>query len=253
MNGMNGMNGAMGQQVDSSQGLTALMSRVAVRDHAAFNQLYELTVCCLLGIAKRMLRDHSWAEEVVQEVYVSIWETAPNYSPLKAQPMTWLMAVARNKALDALRSSRADREHCVRRTAHDDDEDADADLPDHACTSAGPLEQLAQAAHTNQLRACLQCLEPQQRQAITLAFYSGLTHAELAVHLNQPLGTVKAWVRRGLDRIKHCVENPQQCPPARTVQPSGRAVGALPAARPRGLRLPILPNLPNGPSVSRRP
>jgi predicted RNA polymerase sigma factor len=81
--------------------LAELMSRVALRDHAAFKQLYDLTVCCLLGITVRMLRDRSWAEEVVQEVYVSIWHTAPNYSPHKAQPMTWLMAVARNKALDA--------------------------------------------------------------------------------------------------------------------------------------------------------
>ncbi len=104
--------------------LAELMSRVALRDHAAFKQLYDLTVCCLLGITVRMLRDRSWAEEVAQEAYVSIWHTAPNYSPHKAQPMTWLMAVARNKALDALRSSRADREHCVRPQAsagYDDD------------------------------------------------------------------------------------------------------------------------------------
>ncbi len=210
---MNGVNDSSGVQVDSSPGLTALMSRVAQRDHAAFKQLYDLTVSCLLGTAVRLLRDRSWAEDVVQEAYVSIWHTAPNYSPLKAQPMTWLMAVARHKAHDALRSSRADREHCVRPTAHDDD---DADLLDHACASAGPLEQLEQAADVHHLRACLQCLEPQQRQAITLAFYSGLTHAELALHLNQPLGTVKAWVRRGLDRIKHCVENPHESSPART-------------------------------------
>ena len=194
--------------------LAKLMARVALRDHAAFTQLYELTVCCLLGITERMLRERSWAEEVVQEVYVSIWHTAPNYSPLKAQPMTWLMAVARNKALDALRSSRADREHCVRPTGRDDDE---ADFPDHADGSAGPLEQLEQAADTHQLRFCLQCLEPPQRQAIALAFYNGLTHAELALHMNQPLGTVKAWVRRGLDRIKRCLDKEHELPTARTV------------------------------------
>jgi RNA polymerase sigma-70 factor, ECF subfamily len=195
--------------------LAELMSRVALRDHVAFRQLYDLTVCCLLGISVRMLRDRSWAEEVVQEVYVSIWHTAPNYSPHKAQPMTWLMAVARNKALDALRSSRADREHCVRPTERDDD--AEADFPDHADGSAGPLEQLEQAADTHHLRFCLQCLEPPQRQAIALAFYNGLTHAELALHMNQPLGTVKAWVRRGLDRIKRCLEKQHELPTARAV------------------------------------
>jgi RNA polymerase sigma-70 factor, ECF subfamily len=195
--------------------LAALMARVALRDHAAFKQLYDLTVCCLLGITVRMLRDRSWAEEVVQEVYVSVWHTAPNYSPHKAQPMTWLMAVARNKALDALRSSRADREHCVRPTSRDDDDEDD--LQDSVDACAGPLEQLEQAAETHQLRFCLQCLEPPQRQAIALAFYDGLTHAELALHMNQPLGTVKAWVRRGLDRIKRCLEKQHELPTARAV------------------------------------
>jgi RNA polymerase sigma-70 factor, ECF subfamily len=197
------------------QTLAVLMSRVALRDHAAFKQLYDLTVCCLLGITMRMLRDRSWAEEVVQEVYVSVWHTAPSYSPHKAQPITWLMAVARNKALDALRSSRADREHCVRPTGRDDDDEAD--LLESADACAGPLEQLEQAADTQQLRFCLQCLEPPQRQAIALAFYDGLTHAELALHMKQPLGTVKAWVRRGLDRIKRCLEKQHELPTARAV------------------------------------
>lgn len=194
--------------------LADLMSRVALRDPAAFKQLYDATVCCLLGITVRMLHDRCWAEEVVQEVYVSIWHTAPNYSPHKAQPMTWLMAVARNKALDALRSSRADRQHCVRPTGSDDDDD-DSDLPDRADAGAGPLEQLLQAVDAQQLRCCLERLEPAQRQAIALAFYDGLTHAELALHMNQPLGTVKAWVRRGLDRLKRCLEPQHELPPAR--------------------------------------
>jgi RNA polymerase sigma-70 factor (ECF subfamily) len=191
-----------------------LMSRVAMRDQAAFKQLYDETVCCLLGIAARMLHDRAWAEEVVQEIYVSVWHTAPNYAPHKAQPMTWLMAIARNKAMDALRSSNADRKHCVRPTKAAGD-DNDAEFPDIADECAGPLDQLVQAADAHQLRCCLQRLEPQQRQAIALAFYDGLTHAELALHLRQPLGTVKAWVRRGLDRLKRCLE-PHHEPPTRT-------------------------------------
>jgi RNA polymerase sigma-70 factor, ECF subfamily len=202
------------QPVPEQRTLSELMSRVALRDHAAFKQLYDLTVCCLLGITVRMLHDRCWAEEVVQEVYVSIWHTAPHYSPHKAQPMTWLMAVARNKTLDALRSSRADRQHCVRPTGSDDDDDAG--LPDRADDRIGPLEQLLQAVDARQLRCCLERLEPPQRQAIALAFYDGLTHAELALHMNQPLGTVKAWVRRGLDRMKRCLEPQHELPTART-------------------------------------
>jgi RNA polymerase sigma factor (sigma-70 family) len=202
-------------QTPASEALGALMSRVALRDQAAFKQLYDATACCLLGIAVRMLHDRCWAEEVLQEVYVSVWHAAPNYSPAKAQPMTWLMAIARNKALDALRSSRADRTHCVRPTAAADDDEEGAGLPDIADACAGPLEQLVNAVDAQQLRCCLQRLEPQQRQAIALAFYDGLTHAELALHLRQPLGTVKAWVRRGLDRLKRCLE-PHELPSPRT-------------------------------------
>jgi RNA polymerase sigma factor (sigma-70 family) len=188
----------------ASEALGVLLWRVSMRDQAAFEQLYGATAHCLLGIVVRLLHDRCWAEEVLQEVYVSVWHTAPNYSAVKSQPMTWLMAIARHKAMDALRSTRADRQHCVRPHATSGDDDADP--PDVADDRIGPLEQLLQAIDAHQLRCCLQRLEPQQRQALALAFYDGLTHAELALHMNQPLGTVKAWVRRGLDRLKRCLE-----------------------------------------------
>jgi RNA polymerase sigma factor (sigma-70 family) len=203
---------------DPSPGLATLLSRVSLRDRAAFKQLYDQTVCCLLGVIVRMLRDRSWAEEVLQEVYVSVWHTAPNYAAEKAQPMTWLMAIARYKAMDALRSTRADREHCVRPrggAADGDDDDDDAtEWPERADACAGPLEQMVRVAEAHQLRFCLQCLEAPQRQAIALAFYNGLTHAELALHMGQPLGTVKAWVRRGLDRMKRCLAANHELPTA---------------------------------------
>jgi RNA polymerase sigma-70 factor, ECF subfamily len=195
----------IGTQAQAPEALGSLMLRVALRDQAAFKRLYDATAGCLFAITARLLHDRSWAEEVLQEAYVAIWHAAPNYSPAKAQPMTWMMAIARNKAMDALRSTRADRQHCVRPTAAADD-GGDAGVPDIADASAGPLEQLLDRAQAQQVRCCLQRLEPQQRQAIALAFYDGLTHAELALHLHQPLGTVKAWVRRGLDRLRRCLE-----------------------------------------------
>lgn len=184
--------------------LGALIFRVATRDQAAFKTLYDATVGCLLAIIMRMLHERSWAEEVLQEVYVSIWNTAPNYSAVKSQPMTWLMAIARNKSIDALRSTRTEREHVARPSLADDDEDSGP--PDVADERAGPLERLVQSIDSQRVRNCLQGLEPAQRQAIALAFYDGLTHSELAVHMRQPLGTVKAWVRRGLERLKLCLE-----------------------------------------------
>ena len=146
-----------------------------------------------------MLRDRAWAEDVLQEVYVSIWNSAPNYSAMRALPMTWLMTIARNKAMDALRSTNSERQHIVRPAISSDEDDY---TPDVADERSGPLEQLVRATDATGVRKCMQGLESSQRQAISLAFYDGLTHAELAAHMQEPLGTVKAWVRRGLDRLK---------------------------------------------------
>jgi len=187
-------------------GLGVLIARVVLRDQAAFKRLYDATSHCLLGIIVRMLRDRAWAEEVLQEAYIALWHAAPTYSAAKAQPMTWLMTIARYKALDALRSTRTERQHVLRPAPAADDEDDDSGPPDVADERRGPLEQLVQAVESAQLRHCLQALESSQRQAISLAFYDGLTHAELATHMQQPLGTVKAWVRRGLERLKPCLE-----------------------------------------------
>ena len=184
--------------------LGGLVARVALRDQAAFKQLYDATVRCLLAIVVRLLRDQAWAEEVVQEAYVGIWNSAQSYSPLKAQPMTWLMTIARNKAMDALRSTTSERATMVRKAPAEDDEDDT--LVNVADETAGPLQQLVERIDAVRLRHCLQGLDAAQRQAIALAFYDGLTHSELAEHMRQPLGTVKAWVRRGLERLKPCLK-----------------------------------------------
>jgi RNA polymerase sigma factor (sigma-70 family) len=189
---------------EASRLLGALMYRVALRDQAAFKQLYDATSHCLLGIVMRMLRERAWAEDVLQEIYVNVWNTAPNYSTLKAQPMTWLMTIARHRALDALRSKRTERQHVVPAATNLDDDESS--VPDVADERIGPLDQLLQSTEAQRLRHCLQGLESTQRQAIALAFYDGLTHAELALHMRQPLGTVKAWVRRGLERLRPCLE-----------------------------------------------
>ena len=93
----------MADRTEAQRDIGQLLARVALRDQAAFKQLYDATVRCLLAIAVRLLRDPAWAEEVVQEAYVGIWNSAPNYSPAKAQPMTWLMTIARS--LVVLRSA----------------------------------------------------------------------------------------------------------------------------------------------------
>src|SRR5437870_6552270 len=121
-----------------------LLARVALGNHAAFKQLYDSTVRCLLAIIVRLLRDPAWAEEVMQEVYVAVWNSASSYSSVKAQPMTWLMTIARNKAMDALRSTASDREYIVRPRISDE-EDENSGTPDVADERGGLLERLLQA------------------------------------------------------------------------------------------------------------
>lgn len=197
----------MAQEGESaaSARIERLIGLIALKDRAAFKQLYDATVQCLFAIVTRLLRDRSWAEEVVQEAYVSVWNSAGNYSAAKSQPMTWLITIARNRATDALRSTTSERENVVHSALPEDDESEPA--REFADESTGLLDSLISRIDAVRLRGCLQGLEAAQRQAIALAFYDGLSHSELAAHMRQPLGTVKAWVRRGLDRLRHCLDS----------------------------------------------
>jgi RNA polymerase sigma-70 factor, ECF subfamily len=175
--------------------LPGLLAACARRDRDAFSKLYQTTSAKLYGVAVRILRREDWAEEVLQECYVSIWTHAPEYRPALAAPMTWMTSIVRNRCLDWLRRPRlevADEDGAIV-------ESAESDNP-------GPLAELERAKDAQALARCLKGLEAKQRQAIALAFYDGLSHSELASHLREPLGTVKTWVRRGLLRLKSCLE-----------------------------------------------
>ena len=184
---------------DRSVRLTALMARVALGDQAAFARLYQETSAHLYGVAARILKDGAAAEEVLQEAFVNVWHHAGSYEAAKSQPMTWLAAIVRNRCLDQLRRRELDT---VRMTS-DDDDGKEFDLPSGDPT---PVEMLLAGADAQSVRACVDALDAGQKQAIALAYYQGLTHAELADHLRQPLGTVKSWVRRGLERLKACLD-----------------------------------------------
>jgi RNA polymerase sigma-70 factor (ECF subfamily) len=178
------------------EALAGWLAACARRDRAAFARLYQATSAKLFGVALRILRREDWAEEVLQECYVSIWTHAPDYRAGLAAPMTWMTSIVRNRCLDALRRPRLEVEDADGAIA----EGAESDNP-------GPLAALERIKDAQALARCLQALEARQRQAIALAFYDGLSHAELASHLREPLGTVKTWVRRGLLRLKDCLGN----------------------------------------------
>lgn len=178
-----------------SDPLAALLAASAKRDRDAFARLYQATSAKLYGVALRILRREDWAEEVLQECYVSIWSHAPEYRAGLAAPMTWMTSIVRNRCLDRLRRPRPEVS------------DEDGSLAASAeSENPGPLAQLERAKDARALARCLEGLEARQRQAIALAFYDGLSHSELARHLREPLGTVKTWVRRGLLRLKDCLE-----------------------------------------------
>ena len=179
--------------------LAGLLGRTALADQAAFGELYRLTSAVLHAVALRITRDRGTAEEILQEAYVSIWRHAGTYDAAKGQPLTWLTSIVRNRCLDHLRRREIDTVTLTRDEGDDDAIDLPSDGP-------SPVEMLLDGAAARAVRECVDALEGTQKQAIALAFFHGLTHAELARHLRQPLGTVKSWIRRGLERLKRCLD-----------------------------------------------
>ena len=197
---------------DRSHELAALLSRVGLGDRAAFATLYKQTAAHLMGVVVRINRDRAQAEDVLQEVYVNVWRAAGRFDAAMSQPMTWLTSVARNRAIDSLR--RRQTEPQTVSTTLGTDDDPDDMLQYQASDAPGPLELLARAGEAHALTACLDELSGEQQQSLALAFYQGLSHAEVAAHLRQPLGTVKSWLRRGLQALKACLERAAKAPAA---------------------------------------
>ena len=178
--------------------LARWLARVALRDRAAFEQVYRATCTHLLGVAFRILNQRERAEEVLQESFMNVWHNAAGFNATVATPMTWLINIVRNKAIDALRSGKTERGSTI---ALDDEAMAVA-----ADEAQQPQHLLEQSFTRLKIDACMADLSAAQRQALALAYYRGMVHTEIAESIGAPLGTVKAWVRRGLDRLKGCLE-----------------------------------------------
>jgi RNA polymerase sigma factor (sigma-70 family) len=188
------------------QELANLLSRTALGERAAFAQLYDKTASHLLGVVLRITRNRETAEDILQEVYVNVWNKAGSFNASLSQPNTWLTSIARNRAIDSLRRAQSSPK-MLSTTVHGADEDDEHDmLQDFISELPGPAEQLEQTRDTQALRGCMGALSRDQQQVLALAFYQGASYAEAADHLQQPLGTVKSWVRRGLQALKGCLE-----------------------------------------------
>lgn len=182
--------------------LAVLLAACANRDRTAFERLYRLTAPRLYGLSLRMMQRRDLAEEVLQEAFLQIWRDAPRFNPDRAAPMTWMGTIVRHRALDVLRARRS----AAARVSVSNTTDAGDVADSHPTTDPGPMERLLAGAAANALHRCLERLSVDQRRSILLAFFNGLSHAELSETLAQPVGTVKSWIRRGLTRLRACLE-----------------------------------------------
>ena len=196
---------------ERSRELAALLARAGLGDRAAFATLYERSSAHLLAVVLRINRDRAQAEDILQEVYVKVWGAAQSFDAAQSQPLTWLTSIARNRAIDSLRRVQTQPQMQTLGSAAGGTDSEDEDVYDTVADAApGPLDLLSRASDARALSHCMQGLSAPQRQSVALAFYDGLSHAEVAEKLQQPLGTVKSWVRRALLSLKNCLDSAVQ-------------------------------------------
>jgi RNA polymerase sigma-70 factor, ECF subfamily len=174
-----------------NQAWAALVGRVAGGEQDALTALYDATNRLIFGLLMRILGNSATAEEVLFEVYAQVWRQAARYDVRRGNPASWLITMARSRAIDRLRAD-------GQATRHEQPLD---ETPSVALTQ--DVERLAVNAETRELVcSALDALPAEQREVIELAFYSGMTHSEMAAHLKQPLGTVKTRARRGMIKLR---------------------------------------------------
>lgn len=170
-----------------------LLARVALRDREAFRALYGRTSAKLFGVTLRILQNRNEAEDALQDVFVKVWQRAEGYRPEAASAMTWLIAIARNQAIDRLRARRPD---------HDDIDEA-IDLRDAGMT---PEQSAINAGEGDRINQCMEQLKPERAEAVRRVYVEGESYNELADRLQVPLNTVRTWLRRSLLALRDCLE-----------------------------------------------
>ena len=182
----------------SDSQLIALLDRVALADESALKELYALTSSKLYGVAVRVVTNREWAEDVLQEAYLNIWKIAGTYQATLSPPMAWMGLLVRSRGLDFLRRRASDRADRV--------QELDEVISDTvAGDSPNPMDTTQASEQAWALHQCLSQLENKQREVVSLAYLRDLSHSELAEQLRLPLGTVKTWIRRGLDQLRGCM------------------------------------------------
>lgn len=183
---------------DPDHHLMTLIDRVAQRDEAALKALYDLTARKLYGLSLRVVGSAERAEDVLQETFLQVWRSAGDYRSTLSPPGAWLGMIVRSRSLDSLRRRAADRAHLMEELDEVLADTLEGDAPDPMDTSQASQQAWA-------LHQCLSQLEHKQREVVSLAYLRDLSHGELAAQLKLPLGTVKTWIRRGLDKLRACM------------------------------------------------
>ena len=185
--------------IDDGEVRRLLLSTIS-HDAAAFQELYRKTAPLLLAVALRIVGRREVAEEVLHDGFLKIWHSARSFDPTAAHPVAWMVAIIRNRAIDLVSSAEVARAVPV-------DEDVESVLAQLLDVASSAEQLLERDRRAQSLRDCLAELEAPQRQALVLAYHHGLSHGDLARHLNRPLGTVKSWVRRAMENLRICVES----------------------------------------------
>ncbi len=170
-----------------------LLGRIALRDRRAFDELYDVVSPFLLGVCIRILKDRQEAEDALQESFIKIWNKASAFSQREASALAWIASVARNTSIDRLRT--------MRTVPVDDERFAELEDPDQSAE-----DRLMDADNARMLMECLDELEPKQASAVRMAYFTGRTYADLARGMETPLGTVKSWVHRSLNKLRNCLD-----------------------------------------------
>jgi RNA polymerase sigma factor (sigma-70 family) len=164
----------------------------------ALRELYDLTSTKLFGLAVRVVGNREWAEDVLQEAFLTVWRSAADYRATLSPPMAWMGMVVRSRGLDFLRRRTSERADTVQELDETISETVAGDAPN-------PMDTTQASEQAWALHECLRKMEDRQREVVSLAYLRDMSHSELAEQLKLPLGTVKTWIRRGLDQLRGCM------------------------------------------------
>ena len=179
--------------MSSTEEIEVLIGKVSLGDRKAFSRLYDLTHAKLFGVCLRILKNRASAEDVLQESYMKIWRHADRYASKGTSPMTWLITIARNSAIDRLRRQR-------------DSEDIDGMTETLAASGPTPEQVAVASSEAGRINDCLDKLEAPRDKAVRGAYLEGLSYAELSEKLSIPLNTIRTWLRRSLISLRECLE-----------------------------------------------